>query len=111
MNQNDTYVMGATVLTLGTLGASLFPTKIIPPANAVGFQMKLLGASGSTVQILPNYIPGQTVGGATAIIAGYPITTTDLSPVYGPAAFYMAATGATATVAFTWRLTAGATLV
>ena len=111
MNQNEAFVLGATVVTLGTLGASTFPTRIQPPPSCIGLQMKLMGAAGSTVQILPNYISGQTVSGATAAIAGYPLVTTEMQPIYGPANFYLAATGATATVAILFKLTAGATLV
>lgn len=116
MSQNGVYGIGATVVTLGVLGSSVFPTKISPPAGAQGGKMKLLGAAGSTVQILPNSLPGFNIGGATgaalgASISGYPITTLDFYRFDGPAVFYLAATGATATVAFTFDYSAsGCTL-
>lgn len=106
--------LGATQLVLGTLGASVFPTLVKPPANCVGGQMRMLGAAGSTVQILPNTIAGLNIAGATAIVGGYPIypTGTNNTDFYwdGPNAFYLAATGATATVAIVFQLSAGATL-
>lgn len=111
MSQNGTYGVGATVVTLGVLGASVFPTKITAPSGCLGMRFKLLGAAGSTVQILPNAISGVSIGGATAAIAGYPLVTGEMYPVYGPAVFYLAATGATATVAFAFEYSAsGVTL-
>jgi len=99
--QKDAFFLGATQLILGTLGASVFPTIVKVPSGAVGLQMKLLGASGSTVQILPNAVSGASIGGATAItsIGGYPLVTGEMYPIQGPASFYLAATGASATVA------------
>lgn len=105
----DAYYMGGTQMVLGTLGASVFPTRIVPPPGCVGMQLKLLGASGSTVQILPNAASGASIGGATAIttVGGYPLVTSEMHPIYGPAAFYLAATGATATVAIMFRYSDG----
>ena len=101
MTQKEIYGIGASQIILGTLGASVFPTKIVPPSGCVGMQLKLLGAAGSTVQILPNLVAGASIGGATAIttIPGYPLVTGEMYPIAGPAAFYLAATGASATVA------------
>lgn len=109
MTQNRIFTIGATQVVLGTLGASVFPTIIRPPAGCIEINMKLLGASGSTVQILPNAISGASIGGATAIttVGGYPLTTSDSLAIFGPAAFYLAATGATATVAMVFKYTAG----
>lgn len=109
--QSEASVLGATVITLGTLGASLFPTRIQPPSGCIGLEMKLLGAAGSTVQVLPNYLSGKTVAGATAAIEGYPLVTGEMYPIYGGANFFLAATGATATVAMIFKYTSGATLV
>lgn len=97
--QHDAYGLGATQITLGVLGASVFPTVFKCPSGVCGVQFKLLGAAGSTVQILPTAIVGATVGGATAVIAGYPLVTGEMYPIDGPSSFYIAATGATATVA------------
>lgn len=114
--QNEAYVFGATVVTLGTIGASVFPTKISPPPGSVGGQMKLLGAAGSTVQVLANQISGLAGGiaGLTTIgasVAGYPLNAVgvDNSIYTGPASFWLAATGATATVAITFRFSASGT--
>lgn len=107
--QNETYFMGATQVNLNILGASVFPTKISPPAGCVGMQLKALGAAGATIQILPNAGPsGVSIGGATAAVAGYPLTLgTDMFPIRGPAAFYLATTGSTATVAVNFMFSAG----
>lgn len=106
--------LGATQMVLGTLGASVFPTLVRPPSGCVGGQMRLLGAAGSTVQILPNAVAGLNIGGATALVGGYPIypNGTNNTDFYwdGPNAFYLAATGATATVAIVFQFSAGATL-
>lgn len=108
-SQNEVYVMGGTQMVLGTLGASVFPTLVSPPSGCVGIQYKLLGAAGSTVQIVPNAISGASIGGATAIttIGGYPLVTSETSPIIGPASFYLAATGATATVALNFLFSSG----
>lgn len=114
MTQNDVFCMGATQVVVGILGASVFPTRIQPPAGTVGMQLKLLGAAGSTVQVLPNLVSGATIGGATAIttVPGYPLVTGEMYPVPGPASFYLGCTGATATVAVLFQFSAGgATLV
>lgn len=110
------YVMGATVVTLGTLGASVFPTKVTVPSGCIGYEMKLLsGASGA--MILPNYLAGSNIAGATALsaslITGYPLAAIGSNNLYigGPAAFYLVSGGATATVAFNFRFSAsGVTL-
>lgn len=103
------YFFGATQMILGTLGASVFPSLIRSPSGCVGGQMVLLGASGSTVQVLPNAVSGASVGGGTAIttLGGYPITTSQTFTWDGPAAFYLAATGATATVAINFKFGEG----
>jgi hypothetical protein len=113
--QNEAWIMGATQVIVPTLGASVFPTKITSPPGTVGHQMKLLGAAGSTVHILPNSMTSINVAmisnGASAI--GYPLNAvgSENTMIYGPANFYLAASGATATVAITFRFSAnGATL-
>lgn len=114
VSQNEAYFMGATQIILGTLSATVFPTKILPPPGCAGMQFKLLGAAGSTVQIVPANVSGATIGGATAIttIGGYPLVTGEMYPVVGPAQFYLAATGATATIAVNFMFSAqGASLV
>jgi len=111
MIQNQVHFMGATVITIGTLGAATFPYKFTSPPGCIGGQIKLMGAAGSTVQIFPNAVSGATIGGATSLIGtsltGYPLVTSEMFPWYGPANFYLACTGATATVAVCFEYTAG----
>lgn len=109
MSNKQIGFFGATQVILGTLGASVFPTKILPPAGCVGGQMKLLGAAGSSVIIAPNQISGATIAGATALttIQGYPLVTGEMYPWVGPAQFYLAAAGATATVAINFHFSVG----
>ena len=112
MTQNDVNLMGATTITLGVLGASVFPYWFKCPPGCVGGQIKLLGAAGSTVQIMPNAVSGASIGGATAnatgsSVQGYPLVTAEMFPWVGPASFYLAATGATATVAACFEFGAG----
>jgi len=81
---------------------------ITPPEGCVGMQFKLLGAAGATVQILPNKgASGVSIGGATAAVAGYPLVTGEMYPVYGPAKFYLATTGSSATVACNFFFSSG----
>lgn len=111
MQQNEVFFMGGTVITIGILGAATFPYKITSPPGCIGGQIKLLGAVGSTVQILPNAVSGSTIGGATSLIGGsltgYPLVTSEMFPWYGPANFYLACTGATATIAACFEFTSG----
>ena len=104
--QNDVNYMGATLLNLGILGATIFPYQVKPPPGCVGMQIKLM-STGSTVQILPNNIAGGSVGGATAVINGYPLVATEMYPIPGPAAFYLGCTGSSATVAANFFFSAG----
>ena len=106
------FAFGATQIALDVLGASVFPTLIKPPPNCLGGQIKLVTvATGATVQILPNQLSGKVVGGATAAIGGYPLITGEMYPWEGPAAFWVAASGSSATIALNFRLSAGATLL
>lgn len=112
--QRDIYVVGGTQVIIGTLSSTVHPYLVTPPAGCAELQVKLLGASGSTVQILPNAVSGVTIAGATVItaIGGYPLITGEMYPIQGPAAFYLGATGATATVAISfWFTSLGATLI
>ncbi len=108
---SDPFFVGGTQIILGTLGASVFPTKITPPAGCVGMQFKLMGAAGSTVQIIANQITTGTVSGATSItgLGGYPLITGEMYPFYGPASFYLACTGASATIAANFMFSAAGT--
>lgn len=103
--QNQVNVIGATQITLNALGASMFPTKFSAPAGCIGGQLKLV--SGTTVCILPNAANGATIAGATALIPGYFLSTSEMYPWYGPANFYLATSSATAVVSANIFFTAG----
>jgi hypothetical protein len=90
-NQSDLRVLGSTILTLAPLGASIFPTKFSSPSGSVSGSLKFL--NGSTVEILPNILPGQTVSGATKGGLGYFLGAAEIYQFAGPANFYIAATG------------------
>jgi hypothetical protein len=111
--QRDAYLVGATQIVIGTLSSSLHPYLLTPPPGCCAVQLKLLGASGSTVQILPNAASGATIAGASQAIGGWPLVsaTVEPFPIMGPAAFYIGCSGATATVAaLFWFSSGGATL-
>lgn len=99
--QNDTYLIGGTMITLAALGASVFPTVIKSPSISGGQIIVSTLGSGATVCLLPLAIPGLNIAGATAIgasIAGFPISTTQGFSWEGPAAFYLASATAASTV-------------
>lgn len=108
--QNDTFTMGGTVMTLGVLGASVFPTVVKTPSISGGqFYINSLG-SGATVQILPTQLAGASLGGATGLAVttqGYGVGTSQVIAWIGPASFYLACTGATSTVAFLFEYANG----
>lgn len=107
-NQNDINFMGATLVNVPLLSGTTFPFKVIPPAGCVGMQLKAI--TGGTLWILPANVAGASIGGATAItaISGYPLTIgTDMAPVTGPAAFWLAASGSSGTVAINFQFSAG----
>lgn len=90
VGQENVYAMGATQITCGILGASVFPTKITAPNGCIG--MDIAYVSGGSVQILPNALSGKTISGATAALTGWPLTATPYS-ISGPASFYVAWAG------------------
>lgn len=111
--QTDTNVIGGTQITLGTLGASVFPTVVRSPSISGGQLLVGTLGSGATVQVLPSGMSGLNVGGATAMNAsliGFPISATVGFAWEGPAAFYLACTGATSIVTCLFKYAAGATL-
>lgn len=109
-NPFEAKYIGSTVVPAPALGGASFPFRVNVPAFCVGVQMKAL--SGTTVMILPNQISGASVGGATGLanVSGYPLTIGQDSAMYGPAAFYLAASAA-GTVAMNFFFSAGATLL
>jgi hypothetical protein len=112
-SQTDTNVIGATAITLGALGASVFPTIIRSPSISGGQIIVGTLGSGATIQVLPTGMSGLSIAGATAVgasISGWPISTSLGFSWEGPAAFYLACTGATSVVTCLFRYSAGATL-
>jgi hypothetical protein len=110
--QNDTFAMGGTLMTIGVLGASVFPTMVKSPFSGGQFYIDTLG-SGATIQILPTAVSGASIGGATAAgasVSGYGIGPSQVISWVGPAAFYLACTGATSKIAMLLEYSAGATL-
>jgi hypothetical protein len=111
--QNDTFIIGGTLITLGTLGASVFPTVVRSPSLSGGQILVGTLGSGATIQVLPTAVSGASIGGATAVgasISGWPISTTVGFTWEGPAAFYLACTGATSIVQCLFKYSSGATL-
>lgn len=108
-SQNDVYFMGATVINVGIIGASLFPTLVKPPPYCIGGFVQRI--SGGSLEILPSELANKTISGATAGGLGF-IMGGSLTPVAfeGPAAFYLAATGATAVAGILWKFASGATI-
>lgn len=109
LTQNQTHVIGGTLLTLRPLGASVFPTAFVSGPNVMGGMIKL--QTGGTAVILPNAIVGATIAGATAFIEGYPLSASMPISWVGPANFYVGAAGATCTVGALLYYGTGATLV
>lgn len=109
MLQDRVYYMGATQINVGIIGASLFPTMVKPPDNCVGGFIQRI--SGGSLEILPSQLASKNIAGATAGGLGF-ILGGSLMPVAfeGPAAFYVAATGATAVMGICWKFSSGATL-
>jgi hypothetical protein len=108
VTQNDAFILGATKINVGTLGASNFPVKVIAPAGVVGGYLKW--ASGGSLEIMPQGIVGASIGGATTAGLGYLLGVTESYPFTGPACFYLAATGSTAVAYLNWHFSAGASL-
>jgi hypothetical protein len=99
--QNDTFLLGGTLITLGQLGASVFPTIVKSPSISGGQMTVHTLGSGATVQILPIAVAGASIGGATAVgasLVGYPFSSSDIISWVGPASFYLASTGAASVV-------------
>lgn len=113
MTQNDTFVVGATQINLGPLGASIFPQVIKPGQGCVGGELRVItiGVS-SLVQIYPQALvaAGSSVGGATGVLNGYPLGASQVFQWVGPAAFYISSTGSTSVIAIAFNYSAGATL-
>ena len=101
MNQDRIYVLGATRVAVGVSTI----LKIQASDNQAAFTIKIL-AGGGTLEI----VRGTTTGGAGWGL-GYPLGASEVLNIGGPAAFYLAATGATMTAALLIGQTAGATVI
>ena len=108
VGQIDTFVIGGSLMTINALGSSVFPTKITPPINSWGGQLKI--ASGTSVEILPNQLANKNIAGATATGLGYFLGTSEIYQFNGPASFYIATANATAVIALSFNFSSGATL-
>lgn len=91
---SNPYLLGATQIVLGASTITQFNAG----SFLQGFLLKKV-TTGVTVMIVP---------GITAEI-GYPIADNEVIAVGGPANFFLATQGATATVALTHAFSAGAT--
>lgn len=107
--QDEVYYLGATQIAMGPLGASLFPTLVKPPEGCVGGLVQRI--SGNTLEILPSYLANKTISGATAGGLGFILGGSLAAYAFeGPAAFYLAATGATTIAGIMWKFSAGSTM-
>lgn len=107
--QNDVYFMGATQIACPALGASFWPVRVSPPDGCIGGLVQRI--SGGSLEIMPSYLANKTISGATAGNQGFLLGGSLVPiPFEGPAAFYLAATGATAVAGILWKFSAGSTL-
>lgn len=107
--QLRTCYMGGTIMNLGGVTAAIQPTRFLAPPNCVGGELRRL--SGGSLEIMPNVIAGGSIGGASASGTGYLIGISQIISWEGPAAFYLAATGATVVVSALMKFSDGATLL
>lgn len=102
--QSKVFAVGATRVNIG-LSAII---KVSPAAYCGSLSFKMI-SSGGTLEIVPLPI-ALTGSSASGWGMGYPVGGTEAVNVPGPAAFYLAATGATATIAVMLGHSAGITL-
>lgn len=107
LTQNQTHIIGGTLLTLTALGASNFPTRFVSGPNVMAGQIKL---NSGTAYIYPNAVVGASIGGATALIEGWALSATQVVSWVGPANFYLGTNSATATISAVMFYGTGATL-
>lgn len=92
----DTYKMGATVISFGTSTA----IQIFPSAGVNGWMVKK--QSGATLSIVS--------GTGFSAAQGYIMGDTEVVDIRGPATFFLAAGGATITVALIMKYSSGTSL-
>lgn len=102
MDQNQIACMGGTRIAVGL--SAIIAVK--PAPYTYGQNMKIL-SGGGTLEIVA---PPAALSGASAVGwgTGYPVGATETISVSGPAVFYLAASGATMTVAMLDGYTTGA---
>lgn len=99
--QRDVYSMGATRYSVGT-------SQILRLAPLPGAAMSVLKyISGGSLEIVNPVLSGASTAAASGWGAGYLMGTTETMPIYGPAVFYLAASGATCVVALATGFSAG----
>lgn len=92
----DTYKLGATVISFGTSTA----IQIFPSAGVNGWSFKK--QAGATLAIVS--------GTGFSAAQGYIMADTEVMNISGPATFFLAAGGATVTVAFVMKYSSGTSL-
>jgi hypothetical protein len=103
--QNDIHVLGATRIPVG-LSAIV---RVLPSAYQYAECYKILSGAGTLEIVSPP--PALSGSSAAGWGQGYPIGASEVQNIGGPAAFYLAATGATMTIAMIIGRTAGATVI
>jgi hypothetical protein len=103
--QTKTMSMGATRIPVG-LSAIIKVAPVSTQANAI---MKIF-SGGGTLEIVQ--VPAALTGSsAVGWGIGYPVGANEIITLGGPAHFYLAATGATMTIALGYAFSAGATIL
>lgn len=101
MTQDDIFVVGATRVAVGLSTI----VKLSPGEYQHSYTIKILAGSG-TLEL----VRGSSAGGV-GWGTGYPLGTSEVLNLGGPATYYLAASAATMTVAVLIGQTAGATVV
>lgn len=105
MTQNDASVLGATQFAVG-LSAII---KMQPTAYQYFQKIKILSGGGTLEIVTP---PAALTGvSASGWGAGYPVGASEVISTDGPAVFYLAASGATMSVAMMIGRTTGSTVI
>ncbi len=105
-SQQNIYGCGATQIVVGLSAI----TRILPSAYQVATSIKILSGSG-TLWIAPSGITLTGAGGASNVLAGYPLGATEVFNIGGPATFYLAASSATMTAALVIGYSSGVSLI
>jgi len=109
MTQNEVTVYGATLFYVGLSQV----IKVPAGDHVIDGTLKIQSGGGTLEIVNPVYSGSSTQAGLTAPAwgNGYPVSASEILSFYGPAIFYLAATGATMQVAMTVGRTAGATVI